>query len=1843
MYVLGAGDSEACLAMARGLAVHLRDTAEEGSSPLNLRDLAHTLTERRSRLAWATAVRARSVAELVQRLDAPKLSPMYSSRKRQPRLGFVFNGQGAQWHAMGRELIEAYPVFGRSIRRAQQVLRDYGASWDLHAELLRGEHDTRVAEINIAQPISVALQLSLVDLLSSWGIRPAAVTSHSSGEIAAAYAIGALTFEQALGVVYFRGELALQYHQQGPTASPGGGMLAVGVGADDAERYIAAAACQSGRVVVACINSPASVTLSGDLSALDEVAARLDKDGVFARRLKVPLAYHSHHMLPMEQAYIDKLRSFLPEHAFSWDNSVLFASPVTGTLVSSHVLTPEHWARNLTSPVRFGDAFASLCGPDANVDVVVEIGAHSTLSGPIRQILDQQGRKMIYTSCLKRSTDAVDTMQDLVCGLVCCGYPVNLNAVNGPLDDAETTHSFVPDLPSYPWNHSTRYWLESRTNKETRYKKFPPHELLGLPISGDAGAIPTWRNFLRISDLPWLLEHQVDSKIVLPGAAYVAMAIEAVRLITTVSAGASSPPVLRGFLLREVNIMNPLIVTETSEGVEVDTRIEPCSETELDHRGWYEFTVSSVDAGGMRTANCRGHISPRLDSINKSELYREIDGPLVHSYFDASRPVHTIDTSLLYSNMRDMGIYHGPEFQNLVECHVQETKALCTVSLPSLASNARDYVVHPTTLDTIIQSFLSAVPRELRENNMLLPRSIGRIYVPSDLDKQAGSQLRVFTELKKSNKKGFLSSAAVSNAVAQIPSPSPWMRIDDFHFQAVPLDPRDDVSKAGTESNAPVCFKTVWEPDVLHAIPPATKQAMEINLDGDEAELERKLLRSSFDFIHDTVLSLKDEPKEGWAWHHQTMYRWMEHIVTKAAGGELGPGSKTWSRASGGIKQRRSDELAATGACGKLTVKVGRRLAAILRGEVAPLEVMMEDNLLHQYYMEMPRLKSRTYKHLAQVVELYAVKNPGAKVLEIGGGTAGATQTVLEAFGSPGNKANGLVDGNASDSVLEHYTFTDISGGFFPAAREKLARWVSMIDFAELDIEADPAGWSSSLELGSYDLVVASLVLHATKNLKRTMNHVRQLLKPGGKLLMIEATQDQLDTQLIFGTYEGWWLSEEPNRKHSPNAGLEVWEETLKDTGFSGIDFHIGDCEQAQLQSLSVILATAVEQTACFPAPVSIVYTAEPPHDWLVQLKEAIRGLTGRMPTVDALSSLSEDDAQGKICVFVAEISESLLDGIDLPTFERLRSLVTRCHGLLWLSCGGLVDSAHPTFSQTQGFLRTLRLENLDCLFVHLDFEGSSEPWSEDKIPFILRVLGESFDTNRRAPGQQVDWEYAVKDSRLHIPRVYPANDVNSSFVTAGNNHEPTYQTEPFHQPGRTLVWEPSKTGMLSNLVFADGTDVACEDVPHGMVQIEPKAFGLNFRDVMIALAQLDDTLTGHDVCGVVTGLGPGTEQSGLQVGDRVCGIGQGRFANVCRAYWTGVAKLPDELSWMHGAAIPVVYITAYHCLVRLGGLQRGQTVLIHAAAGGVGEAAIVVAQHVGARVLATCSSEAKKKLLVDDYDIDPRCIFSSRDDSFAPAVMAATGGKGVDVVLNSLSSSLLKATWACIARFGRFIEIGKVDIEAGRSLNMAPFGRCALYAGFDALQLNEYDGQATREALVASIDICRARITCDENGRAPLHPIAEYPIGELERAMRQMQSGLHAGKLVLVPRPGDLVNVATPIRTLAVPDATYMIVGGAGGVGLAIASWIVSRGAKHLILTSRHAESTPDALKLVETARAEGCNVHLRNCDASEERDLKELLIHFSAKGLPPVRGVINAAMVLKVCPPSSTLLSAS
>ncbi|PYH41101.1 putative PKS-like enzyme [Aspergillus saccharolyticus JOP 1030-1] len=316
-------------------------------------------------------------------------------------------------------------------------------------------------------------------------------------------------------------------------------------------------------------------------------------------------------------------------------------------------------------------------------------------------------------------------------------------------------------------------------------------------------------------------------------------------------------------------------------------------------------------------------------------------------------------------------------------------------------------------------------------------------------------------------------------------------------------------------------------------------------------------------------------------------------------------------------------------------------------------------------------------------------------------------------------------------------------------------------------------------------------------------------------------------------------------------------------------------------------------------------------------------------------------------------------------------------------------------------------------------------------------------------------------------------------------------------------------------------------------------------------------------------------------------------------------------------ASIPVVLITVYHALVDLARIQRGKRALIHSGTGGVGQAAVMLAQWIGADIFVTVGSEQKRDFLMEEYDIPSSRIFSSRNASFAGHVMAATKGEGVDVVINSLAGDLLRETWRCIGMFGRLIENGKRDFEQGHSVEMRPFERSAMFASLDLITLGEQRGAEVQR-------IFRVINELMEKGNIrPVRPITQFGIGEIEKAFRTMQTGQHVGKIVVEAKEEDEAQLSR--------EETYLIVGGVGGIGQNLAERLVLEGgARHLLLLSRTASSSLNASWLANL-RVIGATITLEDCDVSGSSQLHTVLQKYDASLLPPIRGVIHAAMVLK------------
>ncbi len=615
---------------------------------------------RRSAFAHRLFAVAESRRELAARLSefaAGESSPAMVSGERIGNAGpvFVFSGQGTQWWAMGRELLEKQRVYRKTIEKCDAIFRKLG-SWSLIEELKRGEQESRLHSTAIAQPAIFALQAALADLWSSWGVEPEAVVGHSVGEAAAAYVAGALTLPEAARVIFHRGRTM-------NAASDQGRMLAAALSPEQAMELVAPF---GGDVEVGACNSPVSVTLSGEPGPLERIAKELDARGVFNRFLKVNYAFHSHQM----DAVKDELLESLGRVEVSAPRIPLY-STVSGALFREGDFNEGYWWRNVRRPVRFTDAIASLSAQGHKL--FLELSAHPALTVSISETLAARSAQGMAFYSLRRKEPDTETMLRALGSLYTAGAPIDWTKIY-PGASAHVA------LPVYPWQHGD-HWRETRSARSARLDASAHFFLAGKV---DAAG-PVWNAALDTGASPWLREHRVLDHILFPGAAFIEAALEA-----GVDQFGALP-----VEVEDVEFKEALALPEGKETVELETAYSPVdSSLRLSGRRCEENAGWTLHA----TAKVRPHAGAAAAAVNLDRLKDSLAATLGHEE--------------IYSICRQHGFDYGPAFRGLRQVWRNDKEALGKIELPpELAETAARFQVHPALLDACIQTVFFAAPQ----------------------------------------------------------------------------------------------------------------------------------------------------------------------------------------------------------------------------------------------------------------------------------------------------------------------------------------------------------------------------------------------------------------------------------------------------------------------------------------------------------------------------------------------------------------------------------------------------------------------------------------------------------------------------------------------------------------------------------------------------------------------------------------------------------------------------------------------------------------------------------------------------------------------------------------------------------------------------------------------------------------------------------------------------------------------------------------------------------------------------------------------------------------------------
>jgi NADPH:quinone reductase-like Zn-dependent oxidoreductase/acyl carrier protein len=528
----------------------------------------------------------------------------------------------------------------------------------------------------------------------------------------------------------------------------------------------------------------------------------------------------------------------------------------------------------------------------------------------------------------------------------------------------------------------------------------------------------------------------------------------------------------------------------------------------------------------------------------------------------------------------------------------------------------------------------------------------------------------------------------------------------------------------------------------------------------------------------------------------------------------------------------------------------------------------------------------------------------------------------------------------------------------------------------------------------------------------------------------------------------------------------------------------------------------------------------------------------------------------------------------------------------LWLTTRGVQyivesDEVSPFRAPLWGLARTIVQEHPEFFCTAIDLSAES---SENEA----RALADELWRSDRE--QQV----AFRDDRRFVARLTRADSAATKLL----------KPMPFRA-------QLAETGNLSSISFRQ---VARRRPAAGEVEIEVVAAGLNFRDIFLALGLLPsdgDLVLGHECAGRITALGEGV--TSFSVGDEVVALARPSLSSVVRTpAWLVVAK-PARLDFEEAATLPIAFLTAHYAVNHLGRLRRDERVLVHSATGAVGLACVRLAQETGAEIYATAGTDEKRRLL---ESLDVRRAMDSRSLSFADEVMEASGGKGVDVIVNSLAGEAFARGLEILRPGGRFIELGKRDLLEGGQLPL----RCLEDSrSFFLVDLNslaakrpEDCGRLLREAV---------RLF-EEKHLAPL-PKQVFAANDLAEALHHMARSRHIGKVVIDMDPRS-VTVAPPTDASARirDDSTYVLTGGLGGIGLVVGGWLVEKGATSLVLVGR-SEPTLEARQAIEAMERAGAQVVVDRFDVGDAGSVDAAFVRW-ARDLPPVRGIVHAAGLL-------------
>jgi len=643
---------------------------------------------RRTRHEHQLYILARTREELIEALqayrnDEPTTNIFYHHQEAldNPRVAFVYSGQGGQWAEMGVALLKSEPVFAETLQEFDRAFKAV-SGWSVLDEIGKPKEHSRINDTTIVQPALVAIQIGLTKLLQHYGIQADGVVGHSIGEVSSAYASGATTLEQAASIIYHRARIQDQ-------ASGKGKMLAIAMSADDAHKLVEP---YQDRLSIATINGPSMITLAGDEEPLQRIAQQMESKAIFNRFVNVDVPYHSHYMDPLEAELVETLGQYSAS-----DPIVPLYSTVTTSLQDASKINGGYWYDNVRQPVRFAQTIETMI--DDGFNIFIEIGPHPVLTRGISDTADAMGEKVIVASALDRSKpDSATPFFEAMTAWLSAGHTIA----------QDTKKSRKVGLPTYPWQHQ-RHWHESASHKHQRTtkQKFPFVKRVEQFVTDEHHRL--WEVGVGLSTSPYLSDHRVEGTVVYPATAHLMMALAAAHDLY-------NHPQL---FLHDIRFESALVVPD-KKNANLDVRLEITD-------GEGSYTICSRDASADDASPWMTHSGGKINTLGDEFRSQVPDLSQLQKQFGDS---DMVDIERFYQSISNAGLQYGKTFQCIQEMWVNGHQSLARLELDrSLELEADRYLIHPALLDASLHSCFAVVHKNAGTERIYLPDRIDRIKV----------------------------------------------------------------------------------------------------------------------------------------------------------------------------------------------------------------------------------------------------------------------------------------------------------------------------------------------------------------------------------------------------------------------------------------------------------------------------------------------------------------------------------------------------------------------------------------------------------------------------------------------------------------------------------------------------------------------------------------------------------------------------------------------------------------------------------------------------------------------------------------------------------------------------------------------------------------------------------------------------------------------------------------------------------------------------------------------------------------------------------------------------------